>query len=174
MRSPVRIALVAVALLASACDEDPAGLVDLRVGGAFDETMPGAVEAVDYSDVSETTQWGFELAAARTDQTALVQVALFLPTPPALGQAYRWPEDEANVDSFTARLQEMDVQAQALGRSWEAGSIAYAGTISVTFTHVPGPGTWGTSAVLDVHGTLDATLPPADGIGPDVTLHADF
>ena len=181
MKLRLAAAALALPLLAFDCggaqpEPNPFGTCALHVRGAgpgVNEDLWCVVTSYDYAPASTT--WAFELSAYRGMTSVAGGAGVFLAGRPAVGTAYGWSGATSSVDSGGATRSIGDAMATppTLALTHEATALAGTGALSVTFTQVPPPGATG-AQLLNVHGTLTATLEALDGVSPPVTFSATF
>jgi hypothetical protein len=166
---------------------DPFGLgCRLHVAGAgVDEDLWCIMSAYDYATFPEpelaSTTWVFELVAYRGLTEVGAGAGFFLDGRPALHTAYGWNGDTASAalisggaerygGSLSAGTYVQTHGASSLGAGALPGSGI--GALSATFTQIPPPDAT-EQQVIQVHGSLTATLPSELG-GAPVTFTASF
>ncbi len=158
---------VAIALLASSvgCGRDAC---KLQVRGAVTQDLRCDARAISSPDPSPWA-WKLQLEAsdsAHASDQAIVDAWAFLPGPPDPGVAYGFDGASANASDADATHwdQITDVSARLTHEASQTGRV---GSLWFTADSVSGG---------EIHGTLDATLPPTGGVPTDgpITIHATF
>jgi hypothetical protein len=193
MRKAILLAAASIPLLAFDCGgkETPAtttplGSCTVQVRGAVSEDLWCVATAADYSAMagSSSTQWAFEIVAYRGSPISGAQpdlgvgIGFFLPARPALATDYGWTPTASTVDGGSASRTIGSAQGGTVVYTHEATSVLDAldvgtGELTARFTAIP-PATATGAAMMDVHGTVDATVPSVDPAGAPITLHAAF
>lgn len=187
MKTPLA-ALLAVLVVASGCGEDDSGddqpgnnptgeACLLRIRGAVTEDLSCVVTAIDSSAGNPlSTYWEFEVLAYR-GTTEIGATANFVHEGrPSLDTVYGWTASASNVFTGVAERTIPDPTGDP-GAHVDTHQALYAlgatGTLAATFTRIPPADATG-AGLLDVHGTLEATLPAVDGVSAPVTFSAAF
>ena len=196
MRKAILLAAASIPLLAFDCGgpettppgSTPFGTCQVTVRGAVSEDLWCIATAVDYSAMagSTSTEWAFQIVAYRgsplsptgTLPDPAAEVGFFLPVRPSLGAAYGWTATSSNVDGGSASRTAGSFQDSTVAYTHQAWSPLDAldvgtGALTARFTAIPPASATG-AGFMDVHGTVDATVPAVDPAGAPITLHAAF
>jgi hypothetical protein len=147
-------------------------------GGVAPERMSCIMTAYDYSafpdpDLQSPT-WVFQVVAYRDGFQVGAGAGIFLDGRPALGTTYGWDGDAAAGMVLSGGAERYEPGAmQQSHHAYSLGPGSGEGKLSVRFTTIP-PADATDAALLGVHGTLTATLPPDPGYAGTATLSVSF
>jgi hypothetical protein len=147
-------------------------------GGVPAEELSCIMTAYDYSAFPnpelQSATWVFQVVAYRGTYEVGGGAGLFLDARPALGTAYGWDGDAATGTVLSGGAERYGPGTmQQTHHAVSLGSGSGAGKLSVRFTQIPPPDA-ADAALLGVHGTLTATLPPDPGFAGTATLSVSF
>ena len=153
-----------------------------QIRGAVNEDLWCFAGAFDYTQLDPAfPEWALDIPLYRGTLMApevAGGVGLFVAGTPVAGVAYGWDGVHApNVDAGGAQryvgfapptYDAVMTHQMVVPLSWPDYGTG-TGTLSVTFSAVPGPNDY-----LGAHGVVDATLPSVDGLAGPVTLRVVF
>ncbi len=166
----------------------PPGFFTLHVRGAVDEDLQCIVAAQDYSQYGAgfpdagMTEWMLVVSCYRSITQQIDMVAglgLTLAHAPSLGAPYAFTGSGASdtaIDGAEAQRYDSITMGGATGPMTHEAlympGLSPVGSLSFTFTAIPGPGGLPTA----VHGSIAGTLPPTAGGGytSPVTVSGTF